>query len=155
MNIDVKIGARIDDVSLGAKEDRKTGAFSKVMKITLVREFDTILAQALGRDAKKVLSLLEVGHLKDATLPIDRLWVNLDLVTLGAECRITAARGTKAKAKAADDDKGTPSSIALEFEAAYDRSVWMFLGDNLAAHAEVEIKAVQVSMKGTEPQEAS
>lgn len=142
MNIDITIGAQISKVA--AQVVVRDSVIKRTVKLTLAREFDLELAQALGKDAKKTLALLEVGSISEATIPIDAVVASGDLVAMGSGVRIACLRGVQAKAKADTSDDGLPPSVKLEFEFDWVEDAWVFLGRNLSAMAEVTIKSLQL-----------
>lgn len=142
MNIDITISAQVSKVD--GKVVVRESVIRRTIVLTLAREFDTTLAVALGKDAKKALALLEVGSITEATLPIDALVAAGDLKALGMECHVPVMRGIEVKAKADTSDEGLPPIVKLKFEIDYSDNVWVFLGRNLAAQAEVAIKSLQL-----------
>jgi hypothetical protein len=142
MNIDITIGAQISKVD--GRVTVKDSVIRRTIVLTLAREFDTVLAAAMGKDAKKALALLEVGSVTEVTIPIDALAATGDLKSMGQECHIKELRGVEAKAKADTGEDGMPPIVKLKFETDYDDAVWCFLGRNLAVHAEVAIRSLQL-----------
>lgn len=145
MNIDITFAAQINKVQ--ASVVAKEGVIRRTVKLTLAREFDVMLAQALGKDARKALALLEAGSLSEATIPIDRIVATGVLQSMGQEVKIMPMRGVVAKAKSSNIDEQTPCSIKLDFEFEWEKEAWVFLGWNLSAVAEVSIAAIQKEME--------
>lgn len=142
MNIDITIGAQISKVD--GKVVVRDSVIRRTIVLTLAREFDTVLAAALGKDAKKALALLEVGSITEATIPIDALVATGDLKALDLQCHVKELRGIEAKAKSDTSDEGLPPIVKLKLEMDYTDDVWVFLGRNLAVHAEVSMKSLQL-----------
>lgn len=144
MNIDITIGAQISKVN-GAVVV-KEGVIRRTVVVTLAREFDLVLAKALGKPAQKALDMLESGSLAEVTIPMDAIEATAVFRASGDEVKIIGLRGVACKAKAGDHEKDEPCTARLTFEFDWTKDAWVFLGWNLSAMAEVEIASTQSEM---------
>ncbi len=146
MNIDITFGAEINKVSVGVTE--KDGIIQRKCKLVLAREFDTLLASGLRGDAKVALRSLESHGLAEVTIPIDGIFAHgifSNAIGPANEVTIPDLRGLVARAKAGKDQE--PPSIKLEFEFEWLEKVWVFLGRNCSAQAQVTIRSIQTEME--------
>jgi hypothetical protein len=124
----------------------KDGRVVRSCRVTLSHEFDEELAAALGKKARSVLQGMKDGEIETATLPID------GLAAVGAfhelrekkiAVKVPYMRGVKAKAKAGGKDE-EPPTLRLEFEFAWNRDAWLFLGEHCSAMASVVLTQTQL-----------
>jgi hypothetical protein len=141
MPIDMEFDAEIQSVTVSAKH--KDGVVRRICRVRLAREFDFMIAEALGSAAKKVREHLADRGLKEATIPMDALAVSGVLKTLGGnKVDVPLMRGLKAKAKAGKEEDD-PCTVRLDFEFDLIDEVWVFLGRNLSAYAQVTLSRLQ------------
>jgi hypothetical protein len=150
MDISIQVEAQIAEVK--ARVTAKDGVIKRTIELVLAREFDPMLAAALGKDAKDTLALLEVGALLKATLPIDTVVARGVLLAMGQQTEVHVLKGIELVAKAGDFDEGTPPTCKLRFEFDWAEQPWVFLGRNLSAQAQVDIRSLQTEMKLPAPE---
>jgi hypothetical protein len=142
MNMDLTITAVIAKVSLTTKQ--KDDVIRRVCKVTLAREFDNMIAAAMGPDAKEALAALETGGISKVEIPLDAITASAKFVC-GSSSNVAAIpvlRGVKATGKASKDEE-FPPSIRLEFEFDFLTEAWIFFGRNHTAWGEITLAAVQ------------
>jgi len=125
------------------------------MTVQLTREFDVLLAKALGGEGLKVLQALETGGLEKAVMPIDEVIASLDLHVVVAGEKADNPRtdkvfvprsfGKKATGTKAKTEDSRPS-VALEFEFLFDGAAWAWFGRNVGGFATVEIEPSQLKL---------
>jgi hypothetical protein len=125
------------------------------MTVQLTREFDVLLAKAIGGDGLKILQALETGGLEKAIMPIDEVVASLALHVVVAGESVDNPRtdkvfvprtfGKKARATAAKTEDTSPS-IALEFEFLFDGAAWAWFGRNVGGFATIEIEPSQLKL---------
>lgn len=141
---DLDCQASIAKVTVSAKT--KDGVTLRKVRIALDREFDDLLAAAIGRDAKRALEGLAKGGLVKATMPLDAVSASLKLSALeGDEVAIPRVLGVKAVASAPTDED-SPPSVRLEFEFAFSDAAWTFFGRNIGGFATISIKQAQMEL---------
>lgn len=141
--MDLKCAAEIQKVSISVKE--KDGLILRMCKVVLAREFDDLIAAAIGTDAKRTRASLTTGGLESAVMPIGALMVSGDFVADGERVTIGRMMGTKATGKFGAE---TGPTVLLEFEFAYSDEVWIFLGRNVGGVAEVAFTRRQLELAG-------
>lgn len=124
------------------KADADGGIIVRTCTLTLTREFDTIIANALA-GAKKIHGPMKSGDVTSCVIPIDRVLCEMQLVADGDKLTIGRACGTKATAKAGDPDNDTPPRIDLEFEFIFSQEAWAFLGRHVGAMAKLRLNRSQ------------
>lgn len=132
--------ATLKKVALLTKE--QDGVCMRMCRLTVSREFDDLVAQALGGEAKKVMAGLKSGGIESVVIPIDAVVASLNLVCGDEAVGIARAAGVKATGKA-PKESDWPPSIALEFEFFFDEPAWAFLGRNCGVQAKINIEDVQ------------
>lgn len=133
--------ANLKSVTLSVKE--KDGLTVRRCKMVLEREFDDLIAAAIGSGAKKARSGLISGEMEKVVMPITALTCSADL-RAGKKDRVAIGSvvGVKATGKATSEDE-TPPSIELEFEFLFDEAAWAFLGRNCGALATITMEQRQ------------
>jgi hypothetical protein len=141
--VDLEFDAEIQGVSVTAKA--KDGVVRRICRVKLAREFDSLIADALGTAAKKAREHLADRSLKQVIIPMDALAVSGVLKTLGGnKVDVPLMRGIKAKASIGKDEDD-PVTVKLDFEFDLIDEVWVFLGRNLSAYAQVTLSRLQQS----------
>lgn len=139
--IDLEFSAEIQSVTVSAKA--KDGTVRRVCQLRLAREFDFVIAESLGPAARKAREHLADRSLKDVTIPMDALAVRGALKALGGSAvEVPLMRGIKAKASAGKEEDD-PVTIKMTFEFDLIDEVWVFLGRNLSAYAQVTLQRLQ------------
>jgi hypothetical protein len=121
-------------------------------RVVLSHEFDDELAAALGPKAKHILKGMEDGEIESATLPIDGLAAIGAFSSPGNKknaVRVPYMRGTKARAKAGGKEE-EPPTLRLEFEFAWNKDAWVFLGEHCSAIASVVLTQTQLALAATD-----
>jgi hypothetical protein len=140
--------AAIENVTIKAKVG-KIGTVMKRCRIKLSREFDALIARAIGGDALDFLESVSSGAVEKVVMPIDAVVAEGTLRALGGEqVTIKALYGVKATATAPKEDEDPPL-IRMDFDFGYDGEVWRFLGDHAGAVASVTITPAQLEIPGT------
>jgi len=135
---ETEIEAGIKGIRVKAEAD--AGIIVRTCTLTLTREFDTVIANAL-QGAKKVHAAVKAGDVTSCVIPIDAVLCEIQLDTNGDMLAIGRARGTKATAKAGDED--SPPRIDLEFEFIFTLDAWAFLGRHVGATATLQLNRSQ------------
>lgn len=137
---ETEIEAGLKGIKVKAEADG--GIITRVCTLTITREFDSVIANALG-GAKKIHAALSSGDVTSCVLPIDRILCAIQLVADGDKLSIDKAHGTKATAKAGDPENDTPPRIDLEFEFIFSQEAWAFLGRHVGAMAKLRLNRSQ------------
>jgi len=141
-DLDIKLKAVITDVSAKVQDAERR------IQLTLEREFDTELANALN--AVPVMDLVVDGKVDSAVMAIDAV-LAIGVLKAGKEkVKIPELAGVRVKAKKGkevEDGPNEPPRAVLVFECKYNRDVWVFLGEALDAIAEIKISSVQPPLK--------
>lgn len=132
--------AEIRKVGIQVKE--ADGCVRRICRLSLAREFDSLVAGNLGSDAKAALVGLSAHGLASATIPMDRVNGTCKLEGLDDSVTISNVRGLKAKCKSGKKD-GDPPTVRLEFEFDFYEPAWAFLGRNCLAYATVTLTPAQ------------
>lgn len=133
--------AQVAKVSVSAKE--VDGNVRRICRLTLQKEFDWVIAESLGADAKTALNALSSHGLSEVTIPMDALVVSGTLKTIEAdEVEIPMMRGVKAKARAGKEVDDLPT-VRLEWEMEMDPKIWVFLGLHVSAYATITVTKLQ------------
>jgi hypothetical protein len=148
---ETEIEAGLKGIKVKAEADG--GIITRVCTLTITREFDSTIANALG-GAKKIHAALNAGDVTSCVLPIDRILCAIQLVADGDRLNIDKAHGTKATAKAGDPDSDTPPRIDLEFEFVFSQEAWAFLGRHVGAMARLRLNRSQQELPLGERAEA-
>lgn len=127
------------------KAETADGIVTRICTLTLTREFDVLVANALA-GAKKLLPALRAGDVTSCVLPIDRVLCEIQLNADGDKLKIGRAHGVKATAKAGNPDKDEPPRIDLEFEFVFSQEAWAFLGRHVGAMARLNLNRSQQSL---------
>lgn len=141
---DIEFTASLEKVSVSVKQN--DGVIRRTCKITLAREFDPLIAEALGPGAKKVREAVSSHELHKVVIPVDSLVLagKLKAGTAGRPdvVEIPLLRGITATAKAGKEEDDPPSvKIALEFD--FSDEAWGFFGRNVSAYADVCLSRLQ------------
>lgn len=146
--MDLECTAGIAKIAIKAKED--AGIVTRVVRMTLVREFDVMIARALGGDALKLLESVEMRAASKVVMPID---------VLVGECRLSGERGddvtikhvtgVKATGNASKKEDDEPT-VELVFDFPFQLAAWDFFGQNVGARADLVFTKVQLALPGTE-----
>jgi len=108
-------------------------------------EFDDLIAAALGKGAKKVLSGLRDGETEKVVMPIAELACSAELKA-GKKDKVAIGSvvGIKATGKRSpEEDEDVAPTIDLEFEFTFDEAAWAFLGRNCGAVATITMQQRQ------------
>ncbi len=124
----------------------KSGA--RLCKLSLEREFDSAVADAIGADAKRALKALQTHGLTEVVIPIDAIAGTLDLAGPSETVvKIAHVTGVKAKCRAGKaDNEEDPPKIRLEFVFPWQEQAWAFLGHNCMCLADVEFTPAQTTI---------
>lgn len=128
------------------KAESLDGVIVRVCTLTLIREFDSLVAVGLGGDAKKALAALSGGGMVSCVLPIDRVLCDAHLVADGDAIDVGHLKGTKATGKAGVPDEDKPPRIELEFQFVFSDAAWAFLGRHVGATASLRLNRLQREM---------
>jgi len=120
------------------------------IRLKVERAFDEEIAAALGSDGPAVREGLATGGIAKAVLPIDAIVVEATLRGPAGEVSIPRMKGIKAigdapKSTEPDDENGDPK-VTLEFETGFAEDIWVFLGRNGGAWAEIKLVKTQLSL---------
>lgn len=141
---DIEFTAAIEKVNLSVKE--KDGVIRRICRLTLAREFDPLIADALGPGAKRVREAVSARELHKVVIPVDTLVLAGRLKTgmgsKGDQVEIPLLRGVKATAKAGKEEDD-PASVKIALEFDFSEEAWLFFGRNLQAYAEVTLSRLQ------------
>lgn len=148
---ETEIEAGLKGIKVKAEADG--GIITRVCTLTLTREFDVLIANALS-GAKKIHGALKAGDVTSCVIPIDRLLCEIDLNADREDLKIGRAHGTKATAKAGDIDNDRPPTIDLEFEFIFSEEAWSFLGRHVGAMAKLRLNRSQQEFDLPRPAEA-
>lgn len=136
--MELECQAVIKKVDLTAK--LKKSVMVRLMRIRLEREFDPLMARAIGGDAQDILGQLKTRSQEKA--------IELNIGAGGPKSDkddrvvIPSCVGRKATATApAEDDEDLQPTILLEF--AFDEKAWAWFGRNCGGYADVSIGAAQ------------
>jgi hypothetical protein len=143
----IETSATIRSITVSAKTI--DGVTTRRCRIKLDREFDDAIAACIGPEAKRALDGVKSGAIERLTFPIDAVLAKLDLVAQdgGETVAIERVVGVRAVAKSARQNDVSPS-VRLEFEFPFFRSAWIFMGENVGAVANIEVKpAAQGTLK--------
>lgn len=140
---DLECIAKLKKVALTIKE--QDAVTMRMCRMTLDREFDDLMAQAIGGEAKKVLSGLKSGGIESVIIPIDAVVASIKLVCGDETVGIQRAAGVKATGKA-PKEPDWPPGISLEFEFFFDEPAWSFLGRNCGVLAKIAIVQAQLEL---------
>jgi hypothetical protein len=138
--------ATIRDVALKAKTS--DGVTTRKMRMTLTREYDDLIAAALGPDAVKARALLKSGGAAKVELPLDAIKASAILKNVeSAIVRLPLIVGIKAVGKAPDSADGeTPPSISMLFEFGYTRESLVWFGETFGGTCEITITPQQLEL---------
>jgi len=153
-SLEIELQANVKKVELVTKLDKSV--VIRRMRMRLEREFDPLLARAIGGDSADVLAALKGGGLEKGVIPIDEVLARIALtISSGTgpkaakdEVIIPMAVGRKATATAPkdSDDDYLPPSIILEFEFPFTEAAWAWFGRNTGGYAEIELSAAQLKL---------
>lgn len=139
---ELECDANLKSVKLSVRE--KDGVTVRRCQMVLEREFDDLIAAALGKGAKKVLSGLRDGETEKVVMPIAALACSADLRARKDKVSIGSVSGIKATGKRSpDEDEDVAPTIELEFEFTFDEAAWAFLGRNCGAVATITMQQRQ------------
>jgi hypothetical protein len=151
----VECEANIKKVDLTAKI--KKSQVVRLMRIKLEREFDVVLARAIGADALDILAQLKARSQEKAIIPIDSVVARLELAVQAAagpksdrddKVTIPSCVGRKATASApTENDEDLQPTVILEFEFAFSEQAWAWFGRNCGGYANVSIGEAQQKLK--------
>jgi len=113
-------------------------------RVTLSHEFTRDIARELGTDAAAVRKALHSGGVEKAVLPIDTIAALGAFKAKGGGVNIGRMVGVKATATASKDD--APPRIDFEFEFAWQKDAWIFLGEHCNALADVTLTKRQLAL---------
>lgn len=136
------------------KAEAPDGVVTRICTMSLVREFDAVVAAGLGGDARKALAALEGGGMTSCVLPIDSLLCEARLNAEGDSLAIRRIKGTKATGKAGEPEEDRPPRVELEFQFIFDEQAWAFLGRHVGATATLRLNRVQLELGGLAGAEA-
>lgn len=146
--------ATVKKVDLTAKVEKSQ--VIRKMRIKLEREFDVLMARAIGGDAQKILDTLKSRSAEKVVMAIDGILARLELnvAAIGSGNKtdsiiIPRAVGGKATASAASldsDEDGLKPTIVLEFEFAFAENAWAWFGRNTGGFATIEISPAQLKL---------
>lgn len=147
--LEIELEANVKKVELVTKLDKSV--VIRRMRIRLEREFDPLLARAIGGDSADVLAALKGGGLEKGVIPIDQILVRMSLHVSGGKAKdeviIPGAVGRKATATAPKDtDEDLMPSIMLEFEFPFTEAAWSWFGRNAGGFANVEFSPAQLKL---------
>lgn len=139
---------RLKSVSIKVTEDGPV--VIRRVRIKVDRAFDEEIAEALGPDAVRVREGLATHGIEKATLPIDVIVCEGSLKAPAGTANIPRMHGMRAvgtapKSDEPDDPNGDPI-IQLEFDFPFSEDVWVFLGRNVGAWAEIKLVKAQLSL---------
>jgi hypothetical protein len=141
---DLEFTASIERVSVSVRE--KDGVIRRTCEITLAREFDPVIADALGSSAKRVREDVSAGELRKVVIPVDSMILAGTLKTRiggkGDQVEIPMMRGLTAVAKAGKEEDDPPS-VKIDLEFDFSEEAWLFFGRNVSAYAEVTLSRLQ------------
>lgn len=148
---DVELLASLSKVTLHPHE--KDGHVTRLIRVTVAREFDEEIAAGLGKDAKRCLALLRSSSMESCKININAVHV------VG---KFTAGEGKKADVVGVDrmlgrmatghapEDSGDVATIELELECWYSDEVWAWFGRNCLGRIRLTFTRVQLELAAAE-----
>jgi hypothetical protein len=115
------------------------------IEFTLTREYDEFVASGIGVAAKQALRAIENDAMTSCKLPITAFAMDAVLTgkNTGGTVKIENARGVSATCKKGKEGKNgeddEPPIVELVFDAPFTEDVWLFLGREFGAWADVEL----------------
>lgn len=147
MNLECTAG--ISKIAIKAVEE--DGIVARIVRMTLAREFDSIIASAIGGDAYTLLDALREHSASKVEIPID---------AVSGECRlegeqgdavtIKLVKGVKAIGKAPGKEESEPT-VELVFDFPFQIEAWAFFGRNVSARVALVFTKTQLELPGTAP----
>lgn len=143
---EITISAQLAKVALKVKQ--KDDVVRRICTMTLEREFDAIIAAALGEDAKTARDSLLAHGISKVEIPIDALAARAKLVSLASSVELPVLRGVKAvgKVKTSDEGDEEPPTIALTYEFDFHEEAWVFLGRKCASWIDAHLTPLQTEL---------
>lgn len=146
MNLECSAG--IAKIAIKAKEEN--GIVTRTVRMTLVREFDALIARAIGGDAKDLLESLRSKSCVKVEIALDGVIGNCKLDgEKGDSVVIKGATGVKAIGKVAKKEDEDPK-IELVFEFPFLLAAWTFFGQNVGSRATLLFTKQQLDLPQTE-----
>jgi hypothetical protein len=146
--MELETSAGIAKITIKAKE--KAGIVTRIMRMTLVREFDALIARALGGDARELLDSLGSQGCTKVEIPIDGIKGEIRLKgEKGDDVTIKSVTGVKAVGKVGKGED-SETTIELVFDFPFALSAWTFLGQNVSGRAELLFTESQLELPKTE-----
>lgn len=140
------VNVKVENVSLAVKTIENVDHRMCVIKVA--RDFDEVIAEALGGDAKQILKSLCHHGQEKAYINIDRINARATLVSPDGEtATISAMHGVQAVCTAGKDTDDPPT-IRLEFEHYYEKEPWQFYGNHSRGIVELSLTARQQTLIG-------
>jgi hypothetical protein len=149
-SLEIELEANVKKVELVTKLDKSV--VIRRMRMRLEREFDPLLARAIGGDSLDVLEALKHGGLEKGVIPIDQVLARIALQIQSGKAKdeviIAQATGRKATATAPKEgeDEDLAPSIMLEFEFPFSEPAWAWFGRNTGGFANIEFSAAQLKL---------
>lgn len=146
---DYSFPAQLKKVDVKAIEDGPE--VRRRCRMALERTFDAEIATGLGEGARQALKALKEHTYAKVEIPLDSVLVKATLKGPASSVDVSECKGIKATATAAkepedeDADQEEPR-IKLEFEFPYTQAVWIFLGENAGAYAEITLEKMQLPL---------
>lgn len=142
--MDLECTAGITKIAIKASED--DGIVSRVVRMTLTREFDGLIAAAIGGDAPKLRESLRSHAASKVEIPIDAIAGECLLQgEMGDEVKIKLVQGVKATGKAPKAEDENPS-VELVFDFGFQLAAWDFFGKNVGSRAVMKFTQAQTEI---------
>jgi hypothetical protein len=142
-NVDITLKARLMGVTLRVVED--DDQVRRIVTIKLEHEFDTLIAETLGADAKTARESLINHGITEVKIPIDEIFARAKLEAGDAKIEIPQLRGLKAVGKV-DVGQDEPPIISMSFECALSEKPWLFFGRNSHSWVDVTLTPLQTEL---------
>ena len=152
-SIELECEATVKKVSVTAKLEKSQ--VIRKMRIALERQFDPLMASAIGGDAAAFLKGLKSHGAEKVVMPIDSVYARLDLhvASVGSAKddsvvipKCVGLRATASAAAMTSEDDLDPT-IVLEFEFIFSEAAWAWFGRNCGGFATVQIKPAQMKLQ--------
>lgn len=146
MSGEFTVNVKVENVSLAVKTIENIEHRMCVIKVA--RDFDEVIAGALGGDAKQILKSLCRHGQEKAYISINRINAKATLVSPDGEtATISAMQGVQAVCTAGKDSDDPPT-IRLEFEHFYEKDPWAFYGNHSRGIVEMKLTPRQQTLIG-------